>query len=152
MFRKVLINFSVWSLVLIGSTEVVAKKVPVVTFERTPCLGNCQSLKLSIFKNRTMQLQAGKYVSVGEGEYSARLKRKVYRQLIDLFEASDFFNLENQHTSTATDLPTLYLTFRDGEKSKTVMDYDQTNPTLIQLEDFLQQIVDRTKWRKKRPS
>jgi hypothetical protein len=146
---KILIKISVFTLALFISTQVVAKKVPVIVFERTPCLGNCQSFKLSIFKNRKIFFEAGENTVVAKGIYSSKLKKKEYKQLIRLFEESDFFKLENQHTTSATDLPTQYLTFRDGDRMKTVMDYDHTNPTLIRLEDFLQQIIDGTEWRKK---
>jgi hypothetical protein len=146
---KILIKISFFTLALLISTQVVAKKVPVIVFERTPCLGNCQSFKLSIFKNRKIFFEAGENTVVAKGIYSSKLKKKEYKQLIRLFQESDFFKLENQHTTSGTDLPTQYLTFRDGDHLKTVMDYDHVNPTLIRLEDFLQQIVNGVEWRKK---
>jgi hypothetical protein len=150
MLGKRLIKISVFTLALFVLTQGVAKKVPVIVFERTPCLGNCQSFKLSIFKNRKIFFDAGENTVVAKGKYYSKLKKKEYKQLIQLFRQSDFFRLENQHTTSSTDRPTQYLTFRDGDQSKTVMDYDHTNPTLIRLEDFLQQIVDGAEWRRKR--
>jgi hypothetical protein len=148
MAGKILINIVLLSFALIISTPILAKKVPVIIFERTPCLGNCQSYKLSVFKNRKMVLNAGPFTVVAEGEYKSRLKKEEYNQLIQLFRESDFFKLEKQHSSTAPDLPSQYLTFRDDDRSKTILDYDHTDPSLIKLEDFLQQLVEKAKWKK----
>jgi hypothetical protein len=148
MAGKVLIKIALLSFALITTTEIIAKKVPIIIFQRTPCLGNCQSYELSIFKNRKMVLNAGPFTVVKEGEYKARLKKEEYKQLIQLFRESDFFKLENQHSSSATDLPSQYLTFREGDQSKTILDYDHTDPSLIKLEDFLHQIVEKARWKK----
>jgi hypothetical protein len=148
MTGKILIKIVLLSFSLSTSTQLLAKKVPVIVFERTPCLGNCQTYKLSIFKNRKMALNAGPFTVVKEGEYKARLKKKEYKELIQLFQESDFFKLDKQHTSVATDLPSQYLTFSTGDESRTILDYDHTNPSLIKLEDFLQQVVEKAKWKK----
>jgi hypothetical protein len=130
------------------STQIVAEKVPIVTFERTPCLGNCQTFKLIVFENRRMMLEAGPYATLDQGQYKARLKKKEYRQLIRLFRESNFMEMEDHQASSAPDLPATYLTFRDDGQSKTILDYQSENSSLKKLEDFLQQLVDKAKWTK----
>jgi len=133
---------------LIGVSNVFAQNAPVIVLEQTPCFGSCAVFKMEIFKNRKVKLQADKYVAVGEGHFSSRLKRKEYKKLVQLFYTNQFFKLKDEYTSRATDLPSKYVTFNDGTQSKTVLDYTNAPAELFELEEELWIILNKSKWRK----
>ena len=126
----------------------LAQKTPMIVFEQTPCLGSCAVFKMELFQNGKIKLQADKYVAVGEGHFTSRLKRKEYRKLVKLFNTNQFFKLQNEYTSRASDLPSKYVTYNDGTQSKTVLDYTDAPAELIELEKELLLVLSTSKWKK----
>jgi len=147
MKNKVIITL----LLLVGvlALTVEAQKIPIITFEKTPCFGNCPVYKLEIYKNRKMHLSNTKYLKVGEGDFSAKLKRKEYKAILNQFQEINFLQLKDQYiTKNVSDLPTRYITLAAQGKTKTVMDYSGAPEQLTKLEDQLQQLIDQTNWKK----
>ena len=126
-----------------------AQRKPIITFEKTPCFGSCPVYQLEIYPNRKMKLLSVKYLNIGEGDFSAKLKKKDYQALIHAFHRIRFSELKDSYsTQPVSDLPTRYLSFREGENTKTIMDYVGAPEELTQLEETLQQLVDMARWKK----
>ena len=146
MKNNVLIRIALF--LLVGAGNVFAQNTPVLVFEQTPCFGSCAVFKMELFQNRKLKLQADKYVSVGEGHFSSKIKRKEYKRLVKLFYTKEFFKLQDEYTSRVSDLPSKYITFNDGVQSKTVLDYTNAPVELIELEKELFLVLSKSKWKK----
>ena len=108
--------------------------------EKTPCYGYCPVYKLRIDQNGH-----GVFNGIENtdpiGRYSFRLNSQEMAMIIALFENSGFFELEDRYYKNVTDLPTTYIEYRSGERSKKITDYYGAPEKLRDLEDQLEKIV-----------
>lgn len=119
--------------------------VPIITLERTPCYGPCPAYTLKIYENGCILLNGEKNIKQ-IGNYQRRISKKEIETLKNHFRTANFFDFKNSYTANQTDLPTTYLTFSDGNKTKTVMDYANAPQSLRELEEAVSKLLDHSKW------
>lgn len=120
----------------------------MITLQKTACFGTCPVYTLDIYSNQEVNLMAEQFVGVGQGVFQLRLTQSEYDQIIEQFKRSEFFGFENRYRAQVSDLPTIFLTFSDGSRSKTIELYGAGPAALHQLVDSLQNMVDRGDWKK----
>ena len=138
---NVFLIFLVWTLLLScsGSSKIAGGKV-IIEMEKTACYGQCPVYTVKIDESGS-----GLFIGVENtkrlGLYSFQLKPDELSGLIASFEEIRFFELEDRYYDHVTDLPTTYLTYRDDNREKRIMDYYGAPKSLKDLERLIADLV-----------
>ena len=90
-----------------------------IELKKDPCFGTCPVYSIRI--NGTGEaVYNGKRNVSKEGTWYRMLSPSEANKLFMAFEASNFWNFKDEYTAPVTDLPTTWVTFVLGEKSKTI--------------------------------
>lgn len=108
-------------------------------------MGTCPEYEMMIFEDRTVTIDAKQHLPIN-GNYKSELSKEVFQALIEKFENSNFFEFEDRYTSNITDFPTTYITYRNDEKAKKIMDYHGAPQELKELENELHDLIDQLEW------
>jgi HEAT repeat protein len=100
-------------------SAIVTVGEPVVKLDRGPCLGRCPVYTLSLYEDGHLLFVGDRYVRK-TGPILKRLAVHQVRQVRLLFEQAGFSKLGDRYLSLATDLPSVTLTFREGDVRKQV--------------------------------
>jgi len=133
-------------LVACKSSQQVTSDQVIIEMKKTPCLGTCPEYELTIFQDKRVVVEAKQHTPLGKGKYSSKLSDEQYDQLVQEFVSADFFEFEEEYTSSITDLPTTYLTFRHNGKEKKVMDYHGAPESLKNLEKQVHALIEELEW------
>jgi hypothetical protein len=133
--------FSVYSLCI----QVPGVHTSVVKLEAGSCYGKCPVYTVEVFSDRKSVYTGIKNVEK-IGTYQRTLSIKDYNTLIKAFHQSHFFDFKDKYTSKETDYPTLYLTYQEKDKTKTIVDYRGAPENLKKLEALVQKIVNTGIW------
>ena len=111
-----------------------------IEMEKTSCYGSCPVYTLQIDRNgngRFSGVENTEYI----GLYSFRISDEEHLQLKQAFENVGFFDLKDKYYDNVTDLPTIYVTYRDDGRKKKIMDYYGAPPELKDLEKQIESLV-----------
>ncbi|MFT4971342.1 MAG: hypothetical protein ACI9XO_002131 [Paraglaciecola sp.] len=111
------------------------------------CFGACPVYKITISGDGTVSYDGQKNVPK-MGEYNKQLSPEETKTLFDAFAASNFFAFEEEYMSNISDLPTTFISFQNGGKSKKIKDYYGAPDELDALEHRVEEIVNSTEWTK----
>jgi len=134
----------------------------LITFERTACFGTCPIYKLSIRSNGSVEYNGIDHVKI-KGQSKTQISSQQVAQLLEAFDAVNFFGLRNQYQTTedgcpsvATDSPSVIISIKIGNQEKTVNHYHgcltSIDPyriypgSLVEFEDKIDKIVGTSKW------
>lgn len=120
----------------------------VISLKKTPCMGDCPVYTLEIYKDRSMVFE-GKRNAILTGDFFSRLSRTQLKELQEAFTGVSFFNLKDEYTTKVTDLPTTYIYYSNGAKSKRIKDYYGAPEKLKELEDKVEQLIETSNWKKR---
>lgn len=118
----------------------------LIRYERTACFGPCPVDVLRVFADGRLRYEGGAHAP-RTGPYTGQLSAAERTALVQQFEAAQFFNLAPAYVSRATDLPTYYLTYSAGGRSRRVKDYGAAPVRLKNLEAQLEKLIDADRWR-----
>ncbi|MEK7257731.1 MAG: DUF6438 domain-containing protein, partial [Bacteroidota bacterium] len=94
-----------------------------IEMKKDPCFGACPVYEFRVDGKGDATFH-GKSFTSKEGTWKRTLTPEETATLFEAFEASNFFEaFRDEYTAEVTDLPTTYLTFSHGGKSKTIKDY-----------------------------
>lgn len=93
-----------------------------ITLRRTACRGTCPAYTVTITGRGQVTWQGDAHVDIA-GPLSYQVEPADVARLIGMFEAAEFFALEDRYRAKITDGPTSFLTLRQGSRTKTVEDY-----------------------------
>jgi len=119
----------------------------VISIKKTACYGTCPVYELQIYSDLSVTLKGEQYVDK-IGEFQASINQVKLNELKDLFRDADFFSFEDKYWEAFTDLPTTYVYFTDGGKSKKIMDYHGAPRSLKELENEVAKLLDELEWTK----
>jgi hypothetical protein len=100
-------------------------QITEVTLERTACFGYCPIYKVTLRRDGTISYNGREYVDL-KGAYEGTAYG--FYRLAQLIIASGYFNLKDNYTSSATDLPSVITTVVREGKRKTITNYGDTGP------------------------
>ncbi len=130
--------------------------VPVdfeVTLARDPCFGTCPVYTLTLTADGAVVYEGIRFVDV-EGRQTASLGPQEVRQIAQAVVDAHFFDLEDEYTVQATDLPSITLTITMDGRTKQVYHHgvgcgtelDTAPPGLCALEGLLEGIPVANGW------
>jgi len=144
MFRFLIVFFLLLA-VSCKNTQYVTSEQVIFEQKKTPCFGTCPVYELKIYDNRTAEIMASQNLDI-KGHYLSKIPEERFEALKKAFDESNFFKYKDQYTSNITDLPTTYITYRKGEKEKTIQDYHGAPVSLKELEKMLHNLVLELSW------
>jgi len=137
----------VWVVLTSGCKSIeIPDRPPVITQQATACYGSCPVYTIHIYDNRTVSLNAEKFLPL-QGNYKTRLKEKDYEKLLNLFETT-IYDFKDEYKSQISDMPTVYLTFNYNNRQKQIMDYYGAPAELKQIEQEVFSLINTLKWKK----
>jgi Domain of unknown function (DUF6438) len=124
-----------------------------IRLERGPCFGACPVYLLTVFADGTVGYEGRRFVEV-EGSQAATLTPGEVEALVVAVLEADFFELADEYTVQATDLPSITLTVTMNGRTKDVYHYgvgcgtelDTAPPGLCVVESLLEQIPVDNGW------
>ncbi len=148
--RTIILAMSIFLSVISCNTQKKAgtqKDYAIFTLRKTNCRGKCPVYLLEIYKSGQMKLKGSKNIDK-IGEYKNTISKDELNTLIKEFEQADFFSFKDEYVAKITDLPTTYISYSTGKKTKKIRDYHGSPEVLKNLEKKLEQFVSWTGWRK----
>lgn len=115
--------------------------------EKTACMGECPVYLLHIYNRGHATLEAREHLPL-QGFYKSSLSKEQWSALQDLVKKTDLFSLKDKYTSSYSDLPTTYITYREDGNTKRIQDYDMAPESLDLLEEYLHTLVKTLRWKK----
>ena len=112
----------------------------LLEMEKTPCYGQCPVYTIQV-DSRGNGLFNGVENTQYTGKYAFRLGKTEMEHIRSSFEKAGFFGLEDKYFEFVTDLPTTYLSYRQGGRSKKIMDYHGAPQKLKDLEKQVESLV-----------
>ena len=120
-----------------------------ITLERTACHGFCPIYTLTIQGDGTVVYEGKDFVKT-KGRVETKIHEKKIEQLLEEFEAIDYFNLNDKYTErTITDAPSVITSITVDGKTKNIEHYhgDFNAPeVLTRLEDKIDKIINTDQW------
>jgi len=130
-------------------TEIAAPDTAgrIIALETTPCRGTCPVQQLTVYADGRVR-----YVGLEHterlGTYELRLPKRDLARLRQGFRDARFFDFKTSYQAKVSDLPSTYLTFADGGRTHTVLDYYGTPAAVKKLETEVLTLLKRKGWKK----
>lgn len=104
-----------------------------IDFTAGACFGTCPIFKMTIINDGTATYDAIRFNKT-QGQFKASIQKVKLDSLNDLITKADFFNLNNNYATRATDHPTytLAITLKNGQTKK-IVDYGPNGPQELRL-------------------
>jgi hypothetical protein len=100
-------------------------QITEVTLERTACFGYCPIYKVTLRSNGTISYNGREYVEL-KGAYEGTVYG--FDRLAQLILSRGYFNLKDNYTVNATDLPSTITSVVRSGKRKTITNYGDSGP------------------------
>ncbi len=132
-----------------NSTKKISNQSDYVVFSlrKTECKGKCPVYFMQIYRNGKITFEGTKNTDK-IGKYQKEISSNELDSLILEFEKANFFDFEDEYTASITDLPTTYISFSTGDKTKNIRDYHGSPSELKELEKKLETIAESDNWTK----
>jgi hypothetical protein len=126
---------------------------PVITLERSQCLGTCPAYELNIYSNGTVKFIGAAYVLVRD-TVVGKISVDSVHALLDEAQKIGFFQFQDEYRNcnygnvgeTVTDLPTTIVTVTMNGLTKKVLDYYCAPESLPQLESHIDRATRSLRW------
>jgi len=115
-------------------------KSTVITMKRTGCYGTCPAYHVEIHGDGTVMYTGLSYVAV-PGEKNYTIPVSDVRKLLEKFQKTYFFSLNDSYVGTRTDYPSTTVTITINGKTKSVYDYIAGPKSLKDLQNYIDEIA-----------
>ncbi len=122
-------------------------KVKIV-FTKSPCFGKCPVFTFTISGATKTATYEGKQNVKKIGTYTKPISNDSISMLIKGFESVHFFDLDDKNSAYIPDLPSIFITFSNNGKTKTVEESTNKPSPLNDLEKQLTEIANSDGWQK----
>lgn len=102
-----------------------------IKLERTPCFGFCPTYSVTIHGNGTVDYEGIRFVET-TGHKAYQIPVQQVRELVTLVYAFNYFSLDDKYEAPITDLPSAITTVTIGDKTKSVDNYGNSGPKLLE--------------------
>jgi len=116
-------------------------KTVVITMKRTGCYGTCPAYHVEIHGDGAVMYTGLSYVAV-PGEKNYKIPVADVRKLLEKFQKTYFFSLNDKYEATVTDNPSTTVTITINGKTKSVYDYVAGPKKLKDLQNYIDEIAD----------
>ena len=118
---------------------------PIITFEKTGCLGTCPAYTFKAFPDGAVTYSGKDYVEL-KGLYKAKITKEELASLRKLFDDADFFNYANVYSASIKDIPTTYLYYDNGSQNSKITDHYGAPESLKSLEADIEKFIKAIDW------
>lgn len=127
------------------TTQDLDKLNPRIEMFKGPCFGSCPVYKLTVYEGGVVAYEGQRFTN-RVGLHTKLLDQNTYRQLIQEFESSNFWNFQNAYKAQIPDLSTVTITYYKDDKVKSVKGKDGRPAKILDLEERLTEIADSGGW------
>ncbi len=118
---------------------------PVITLERTACLGSCPVYSLVIFEDGTVYYEGPRYVAV-TGDIESKIPEADVVALLEKSEEIGYFSLQDSYSAGVTDLPTTITSVTIGNLTKKIIDNYGAPEKLREFEQLIDALANTAQW------
>lgn len=115
-------------------------------YSQGPCFGRCPVYTLDISKGNAVYV--GKRFADKQGEHHRAFTEAEAEELAALFEAADFFSLDNKYDSGISDISTRTLSYRKGDMVKEISLRGNTPEKVKPILKYMQNLAKGEGWKK----
>lgn len=130
-----------------SSKQSKGKLYPIITFEKTVCMGTCPAYVFKAFPDGSVTYTGKEYVEL-KGNFKATISEEALAHLRVLFDKADFFSFANVYSANIKDLPTTFLYYDNGEQNAKITDYYGAPEKLKKLEKDIEEFIKKIDWQK----
>ena len=116
-----------------------------IKVKTTGCFGTCPIYEFQINGDGMATYSGERFVAV-EGDKKKDFGTMEAALAFDSFRSANFWSYEDEYTGNITDLPTTYLTFSDGGKTKTIKLYYNFPDELKRLSEYMKKLANSESW------
>lgn len=117
------------------------------SYSQGPCFGKCPVYTLDIKPNGIAHFE-GKRFSEKQGKYTKKVSDAEVAELVALFDAANWFKLENSYDSKITDIPSYNVKYRNGDMIKKVNFRGESPEGVKEIFAFFRTLADSEGWTK----
>lgn len=119
-----------------------------IELKKDPCFGVCPVYSFKLDGKGQASFEGMRNVSK-QGQWTRQLSPEATNAIFTAFEQSKFSEFQDEYTAQVTDLPTTWLTYKNGATTKTIKDYYGSPEALKNLEKMVETIAEEdTDWTK----
>ncbi len=123
----------------------------LVALSKGPCFGNCPVFTLTIYENGLATFQ-GKEHTDKQGLYMKKIGKEAVKHLTNQCAAANLWQFQGLYKSQLADLPSVTLTYYEGEKSKTITGKKERPEAVLDIEAILDDIAFSKGWQQVEPA
>jgi hypothetical protein len=123
-------------------------KAMVIGYQKTVCFGTCPAFTMTINAETNKISYTGESNVEKLGNYTKNISDEELFTLSEAFDKANFFELKDEYNSEMTDIPSKYVSYSFGGKSKKIRDRYNAPAELKELESLLDKIADSEGWEK----
>jgi hypothetical protein len=128
-----------------GSAKYKYTEESSINMTKTGCFGTCPVYTFTISGNGEASYSGRQFVEL-EGQFNRLFPADTTNFIFDTFIKADLWQYENEYTDDVTDLPTTFLMFKHGGKTKQIRLYYGFPKELQDLTDKLQELAFSPGW------
>jgi len=113
----------------------------LIEMEKEPCFGYCPVYTFTINGVGEAKFNGIRNVEK-KGEWTKSFSIEETNELFLAFSNSSFWDWKDEYTAQVTDLPTIWVSFKLGEKQKKIKDYYGAPAELKELEKILELMAE----------
>jgi len=117
------------------------------SYSQGPCFGKCPVYTLDI-KPNGMAYFEGKRFATKQGKYTKKVSEGEVAELVALFDAATWFKLENKYDSKITDIPSVFIKYRNGDMIKKINFRGEYPEGVKAITAYFQGLADSEGWTK----
>jgi hypothetical protein len=112
----------------------------IITQQRLECMGLCPVYMIKIYSDGKVLFNGEKNVpKTGESEFE--ISEEELNSIVNSLNEIGFFKLQDRYTANISDGSTTYISFKDGDNEKKIMDYYGAPPALKEVENNIEQLI-----------
>ncbi len=117
-----------------------------IELKKDPCFGVCPVYSFKLDGKGNASFTGTRNVPK-QGDWTRKLSPEATNSVFKAFEQSNFDQFQDEYTAQVTDLPTTWVTFKNGIINKTIKDYYGSPEALKNLEKMVETIAEEdTDW------
>ena len=117
------------------------------SYSQGPCFGKCPVYTLDIKPDGLAHFE-GKRFATKQGKYTKKVADTEVAELVALFDAANWFKLENNYDSKITDIPSYFIKYRNGDMIKKISFRGENPEGVDAIMAFFRNVADSEGWTK----
>lgn len=118
----------------------------LISMKKESCFGDCPAYTFNLYDGGYCEF-IGVSNTYKQGKHALTLSKEKFKEVKTAFKEADVFQYEDYYESNIPDLPTVVLSYHEGDRSKTITGKRERPDAVHKLQFRLEQIAEsRTGW------